>query len=69
MEGAARAAVINNKYSGVLQAAAFSAVAGGDPRTCILRIMARRVTNPQKLKSIKAELQLPDWTLDITALR
>ena len=68
LPGRDRAEIIRARYSGALQAVAFAAVAGDDPRGRIRDFVAKRLSDPAKREALKSDLDLPDWTVDILSL-
>jgi RNA ligase len=60
---------IKSRYSGSLQAAAFAAWNGENPEQRLRDLLCRRLEHAGKRNSLKRELGLPDWTIDLQALR
>ncbi len=69
LSAAERAHEIKSRHHGVQQALVFAASKGCDPRDRLLDIMSRRVHTPEKRDSLKSELDLPNWDIDIHSLR
>jgi RNA ligase len=64
-----RAAQVRDRFSGVRQSVAFSMLRGYDGREAVHRIAAGRIGSEEGRASLKRELGLPSWTIDIQALR
>jgi RNA ligase len=64
-----RAAKVRDRFSGVRQSVAFSMLKGYDGREAVHRIAAGRIGSEEGRESLKRELGLPSWTIDIQALR
>jgi RNA ligase len=64
-----RALKIKETWAGILQAGAFLAANGQDPKPRILEVMARQIRQEEKREILKRDLGLPSWTVDIHALR
>jgi len=69
MAPADRAARVRDRFSGVRQSVAFSMLRGYDGREAVHRIAAGRIGSEEGRESLKRELGLPSWTIDIQALR
>lgn len=66
---AERAAHIRGAFQGVRQSMAFSMLKGHDGREAARRIAHGRMGSEEGRTSFKRDLGLPDWTIDIQALR
>jgi RNA ligase len=64
-----RAARVRDRFTGVRQSVAFSILKGYDGREAVHRIAAGRIGSEEGRASLKRELGLPSWTIDIQALR
>lgn len=64
-----RAARVRDRFSGVRQSVAFLILKGYDGREAVHRIAAGRIGSEEGRASLKRELGLPSWTIDIQALR
>ena len=64
-----RAARVRDRFTGVRQSVAFSLLKGYDGREAVHRIAAGRIGSEEGRASLKRELGLPSWTIDIQALR
>lgn len=64
-----RAARVRDRFTGVRQSVAFSILKGYDGREAVQRIAAGRIGSEEGRESLKRELGLPSWTIDIQALR
>ncbi|MCA9773166.1 MAG: hypothetical protein KC466_12210, partial [Myxococcales bacterium] len=64
-----RAARVRDRFTGVRQSVAFSMLKGYDGREAVHRIAAGRIGSEEGRESLKRELGLPSWTIDIQALR
>lgn len=66
---AERAAKVRDRFTGVRQSVAFSILKGHDAHEAIRRIAKGRIRSEEGRESLKRELGLPSWTIDIQALR
>jgi RNA ligase len=64
-----RAASVRDRFTGVRQSVAFSLLKGYDGREAVHRIAAGRIGSEEGRESLKRDLGLPSWTIDIQALR
>jgi RNA ligase len=64
-----RAAKVRDRFTGVRQSVAFSLLKGYEGREAVHRIAAGRIGSEEGRASLKRELGLPSWTIDIQALR
>lgn len=64
-----RAARVRDRFTGVRQSVAFSILKGYEGREAVHRIAAGRIGSEEGRESLKRELGLPSWTVDIQALR
>ncbi len=64
-----RAAKVRDRFTGVRQSVAFSLLKGYDGREAVHRIAAGRIGSEEGRESLKRDLGLPSWTIDIQALR
>lgn len=64
-----RAAKVRDRFTGVRQSVAFSILKGYDGREAVHRIAAGRIGSEEGRASLKRDLGLPSWTIDIQALR
>jgi RNA ligase len=64
-----RAAKVRDRFAGVRQSVAFSMLKGYEGRDAVRRLAAGRIGSEEGRASLKRELGLPSWTIDIQALR
>jgi len=64
-----RASKVRDRFSGVRQSVAFLMLKGYDGREAVHGIAAGRIGSEDGRGSLKRELGLPSWTIDIQALR
>jgi len=64
-----RAAKVRDRFAGVRQSVAFSMLKGHEGRDAVRRLAAGRIGSEEGRASLKRELGLPSWTIDIQALR
>lgn len=64
-----RAARVRDRFSGVRQSVAFLLLKGHEGREAVHRIAAGRIGSEEGRESLKREMGLPSWTIDIQALR
>lgn len=64
-----RAAKVRDRFTGVRQSVAFSIMKGYEGRDAVRRLAAGRIGSEEGRASLKRELGLPSWTIDIQALR
>jgi len=64
-----RAEAIRSRFEGSRQTLAFAMLKGREVRDGVLDLIARRVGSAEKRAALKADLNLPDWDIDIQALR
>lgn len=64
-----RAAKVRERFTGFRQSVSFSLLKGYEGREAVHRIAAGRIGSEEGRASLKRDLGLPSWTIDIQALR